>query len=748
MPTIRINELTDKPSLLATDLIAVADANGVTYKGSLQQLEALLSGGAVSGYVGVVLASDASVTDDGFYIAGDSGTYTNNGGFVIDLSSKFILISKKGAVFTKVEIPLDLNALDLKLDKAAILNPFNELDDTKVSTDKKVYDGIKATADAVPTLDSNELVESGGVFSKIDLDKSNHLSVTYKSGTITTNVLIGSAVSLSVLANTSAKHGVIDCVEGDQFYLRGSGGNSPRLWAFLDVDNKLISISDANKNTYLVPETITAPALTAKAVFNTFTNVHLDSFILKLKSVFFDIDKTTTDKISLETAARIAEDTLIKNKVESTSKLFLKEVPLIIIEDSYISITTKLLTSHNDYKFVEPILLSTLPDDLYVSIGNQGGSVSQIHWLSGSSITVSNFVSSQITGVNGTDTQLIKLSLIKPATATHVAFSSLATYDLILYQVFTGAEFSEVLKKTFDSVYKSSLIFNSLAENPFNDEAKFLQKRASSLVSFNNENPFFFNFGQSNTDRRVAYVDAPQWFKDLNGKIANYMIWNRDNKKFQSYESGVCTGSSTINDTRWGYDIIFVKAYLDANPTKKIYSFSRSIGGTPIYNIPNGAASWNPKTETITAGKIALCESVVTELIEMISYCSLNDIKLNAQFISISQGESDADLGNVGINAFLQNRKNLISFFRGLLMTPNLPVINLQLKESGANSRYVEINNHLATISTEDSNHFIIQGMQSFNVLADGYNAHWDGVAMTYVGGEIYSKYLALNPIY
>jgi hypothetical protein len=81
-------------------------------------------------------------------------------------------------------------------------------------------------------------------------------------------------------------------------------------------------------------------------------------------------------------------------------------------------------------------------------------------------------------------------------------------------------------------------------------------------------------------------------------------------------------------------------------------------------------------------------------------------------------------------------------------MTPTLPVINLELKETSANPRYVEINNHLATISMEDENHFVIQGMQSYDTLDDGYNAHWGAEAMVYVGEEIYAKYLELNPTF
>jgi hypothetical protein len=292
------------------------------------------------------------------------------------------------------------------------------------------------------------------------------------------------------------------------------------------------------------------------------------------------------------------------------------------------------------------------------------------------------------------------------------------------------------------------LLSNSLGINPFNSEATFLQKRASNLMSFSNGEAFFFNDGQSNTDRRVPYVDAPSWFTALNGKIDNYMIWNPTTKEYQSYESGVFTGASNPTDTRWSYDIIFAKLWLDANPNKKIYSYTKSLGGTSISEDSNSTGSWQPKTELISSSKTALCSEVVEELKEMVLHCVEIGLQLNLIFRVTSQGESDADLGQTYVDAFLQNRKNLISFFRGLIMTPTLPVINLELKETSANPRYVEINNHLATISIEDENHFVIQGMQLYNTLNDGYNAHWDAAAMIFAGGEIYNKFLELNPTF
>lgn len=63
-----------------------------------------------TGYQGVILSTDALKTEDGVYVAGDTGTYTNNGSLVIDVSNTIVLVSIIGTqtVFEKVEIPITL----------------------------------------------------------------------------------------------------------------------------------------------------------------------------------------------------------------------------------------------------------------------------------------------------------------------------------------------------------------------------------------------------------------------------------------------------------------------------------------------------------------------------------------------------------------------------------------------------------------------------------------------------------------
>ena len=109
MSTIKINELASS-AISLTDFFAKADASGVANKNTVQGLSNFLNTVGTLAFKGVLLAADAAVTEDGIYVAGDAGTYTNNGGLVITLGNKVVLISITGTqtVFEKVEFPLSI----------------------------------------------------------------------------------------------------------------------------------------------------------------------------------------------------------------------------------------------------------------------------------------------------------------------------------------------------------------------------------------------------------------------------------------------------------------------------------------------------------------------------------------------------------------------------------------------------------------------------------------------------------------
>lgn len=89
----------------------------------------------------------------------------------------------------------------------------------------------------------------------------------FVDGTITTSGAVGSVVDLTVNSSSSFKCAVVDCEEFDEFEFSGVGGSNPRLWCFIDKDNKIIkkSASDAS---FTVVSGLVAPPSSKKLVVN------------------------------------------------------------------------------------------------------------------------------------------------------------------------------------------------------------------------------------------------------------------------------------------------------------------------------------------------------------------------------------------------------------------------------------------------------------------------------------------------
>lgn len=98
--------------------------------------------------------------------------------------------------------------------------------------------------------------------------KSGLIPLSYEYGKVRNNfVNYGEVVETKATNNGQWKSIFLDCVEGDIFQINGTGGVAPRLWAFLDKENKLIAISKSSltvKDLFLV-----APARSKKIIINT-----------------------------------------------------------------------------------------------------------------------------------------------------------------------------------------------------------------------------------------------------------------------------------------------------------------------------------------------------------------------------------------------------------------------------------------------------------------------------------------------
>ena len=65
------------------------------------------------------------------------------------------------------------------------------------------------------------------------------------------------------------KVAIVECTEGDQFLICAKGGVGPRVYGFVDVDNRLLSLAEVGTAEKDIKRTVTAPENAAKLVINT-----------------------------------------------------------------------------------------------------------------------------------------------------------------------------------------------------------------------------------------------------------------------------------------------------------------------------------------------------------------------------------------------------------------------------------------------------------------------------------------------
>lgn len=99
------------------------------------------------------------------------------------------------------------------------------------------------------------------VFNNIPYEEVSYTN----NGYINTNVNIGDTVNMTPTTHTQYCYGIAPCTEGLEVVVQGTGGNNPKVLAFLDADNKLLfkTTSQAYDET-----TYVAPANTTQVVVN------------------------------------------------------------------------------------------------------------------------------------------------------------------------------------------------------------------------------------------------------------------------------------------------------------------------------------------------------------------------------------------------------------------------------------------------------------------------------------------------
>lgn len=96
---------------------------------------------------------------------------------------------------------------------------------------------------------------------------SSAKKIELSPGYIVCNGSAGTVVDLTPVSHATYKSAVVNCSEGDIFYIQGKGGNSDRLWCFIDSENKVILSATANLNQQ-TPLKKVAPENAAKLILN------------------------------------------------------------------------------------------------------------------------------------------------------------------------------------------------------------------------------------------------------------------------------------------------------------------------------------------------------------------------------------------------------------------------------------------------------------------------------------------------
>ena len=116
MSTIKISELATS-NISLSDFFVKSDLSGVANKNTIQELSNLLKTVDDTAFKGSIAIADVP-TENGWFFASESGTYTNCGGLVIDTTDNIAIIIVSGTfdTFNKIDIPVNITIDTLPID--------------------------------------------------------------------------------------------------------------------------------------------------------------------------------------------------------------------------------------------------------------------------------------------------------------------------------------------------------------------------------------------------------------------------------------------------------------------------------------------------------------------------------------------------------------------------------------------------------------------------------------------------------
>lgn len=299
MSTIKLNELAES-ELSLTDLIAKADANGLMTKTNVQKLSNLIGAVSTSGMKAAIESTSPSPTEDGLYPCTESGTYTNFGGEVVDITSQlvFISVSATQTVFDKVVIPLSVSVTSVVEENGT--DAVNG-----IAVYKNNQDGFKY----VNNLGKN-------LFNKLDLQTNKVINSS------------GNIVSTSNLDDVLSNP--INIIEGETYTVSGYafGGNMNKFTVYLDENDVKVGSSERipttssfrTNYTFTVPNGIDAK----KAVISVSYHQDTDSFEnkdnlqLEANSQFTDYQAYISNVLEIDNNLKAINTNQLNNSINNS----------------------------------------------------------------------------------------------------------------------------------------------------------------------------------------------------------------------------------------------------------------------------------------------------------------------------------------------------------------------------------------------------------------------------------------------
>ena len=317
MSTIKISELATS-NIALTDFFAKADATGVASKNTVQELSNLLKTVDDTAFKGSIAIADVP-SENGWYFASESGTYTNCGGLVIDTTDNIAIIIVSGTfdTFNKIDIPVNI------------------------------------TIDAIPTSGSSNAVESNGVFNELSSKANTYIGknkFNYQDNTILDTSYFSNSsgnIETGATADNSLITEYIPVTAGDVLY-------SVDMWNGSGVHHELTD------NYKLNPSFVAA--ISAKTV-----TVTIDGFVrISLSTNQTNAGATQIELGTSATAFEAFYKSISKDDIIEVNE---SAIPDTITRNTQLSAYNKLVVGKNKFNYQD----NTILDTSYFS--NSGGNI-------------------------------------------------------------------------------------------------------------------------------------------------------------------------------------------------------------------------------------------------------------------------------------------------------------------------------------------------------------------------------------